>query len=62
MPKKIDGIYETVVRFKKDTPGYYVYTEEGDDPPINNLYIKRGAFGGNAPPILDVIIKPRKKT
>lgn len=61
MAKEATAVGFTItMKLDKSTKGTHVYSEEGDDPKIPSVYIKRKAIGGDTPPAeIEVIVKAK---
>lgn len=46
----------TRMKLTRETKGTYVYSNDADDAPIPTLYIKKGAFEGEAPKKVRIVI------
>ena len=44
------------MKFKKETPGTYVYEDVSDDAPITTLYIRKDAMPNGATKIVSVTV------
>ena len=53
--KKLD--FTVKFNHKKSTSGTEVYEEEGDNPKIGTLYIKKGTINGERPDAITVSVK-----
>lgn len=48
---------KTKLKLDRDTKGTFVFKNGETDAPIPSLYIKKSAFGGEAPAEIEIVIK-----